>query len=36
MDVIAAEATNPNNYYNLFVKPSEDEGVGAFEQLRFA
>ena len=35
MDVIASEADNPNNYYNLFVKPNEGIG-GGFVQLKFA
>lgn len=31
MDVIAKEAENPNNYYNTYIKPTEDEGAGEFE-----
>ncbi len=30
MEVIAKDATNPNNYYNTFVKP-EEEGFGSFD-----
>lgn len=36
MDVIASEADNPNNYYKLFVKPSEEEGARGIAQLQFA
>ena len=31
MDKIAQEADNPNNYYNLYVKPSEDGGLSGFQ-----
>ena len=35
MDKIVQEAENPNNYYNLYVKPEEEgEGCGAFDYIK--
>lgn len=33
MDRIVADIDNPNNYYNLYVKPTEDDGVEMFEAV---
>lgn len=36
MDVIVSEVDNPNNYYNLFIKPAEEGMKGVFNKLKFA